>query len=156
MSVMYRSSFKALVLDSKIASSETNDCFVYALATAFEISYDEAHEIVKERFNRKDRTGTSGLRIKLAFKDMLEGRPGINGKTITEAIERPKTKYKLYGEVVERSLRVESFAKKYSSGTYLLLMSNHAITIKDGVVVDNKDRPSLKSLVIAAYKVENV
>ena len=44
--------------DSVIAKSEKNDCFVRAVASAYEIPYDDAHTWVKEKFNRKNRKGT--------------------------------------------------------------------------------------------------
>ena len=37
--------------NSKLAMSETNDCFVRALAAGFDINYNKAHELAKERFN---------------------------------------------------------------------------------------------------------
>ena len=35
--------------NSEIAKSEKNDCFVRALAAGFEISYNDAHALAKER-----------------------------------------------------------------------------------------------------------
>ena len=43
---------------SSLAKSETNDCVVLSIASAFSVSYEEAHEFVKNTFKRKFRKGT--------------------------------------------------------------------------------------------------
>lgn len=140
--------------ESIIANSETNDCFVYAFATAFDMSYDEAHTIVKERFNREDKKGVSSKMIDRRFDQMFDSSDlNVNGKTVQEIIARPTTQYKVYGEIKNRALRVGSFAKKYASGTYLIYTRDHALTIKDGTVIDNKNDQSVKALVKKAYKI---
>lgn len=155
MSVICRSAKEVLSSSgSIIASSETKDCFVYAFATAFEMSYDEAHATVKERFNREDKKGVSSKMIDRKFNEMFDSSDlNVNGRTVQEVIARPTTQYKLYGEVKNRALRVESFARKYTSGTYLIYTRDHALTIKDGTVIDNKNDKSIKSLVKKAYRI---
>ena len=44
--------------DSKIASSEKNDCFVRALAAATDVHYDTAHTYSKEVFGRINKNFT--------------------------------------------------------------------------------------------------
>ena len=56
--------------NSAIAKSEKNDCFVRALAAGFEISYNDAHAIAKERFNRPDKKGTKNHEIISEMKKM--------------------------------------------------------------------------------------
>jgi len=34
---------------------------------------------------------------------------------------------------------VKTFCQKYGIGTYIVLVHKHALVIKDGIVVDNKD-----------------
>ena len=141
-------------LDSIIAQSETNDCFVYAFATAFDLPYDEAHQVVKDKFKREDNKGTRSRLIDRGFNEMLQSPDlNVNGKTVEEVMSRPTTQYKVYGEIKNRALRVESFAKKYTSGTYLIYTRDHALTIKDGTVIDNKNDKSIKALVKKAYKI---
>jgi hypothetical protein len=155
MSIICRSAKEVLrSSESIIASSESNDCFVYAFATAFDIPYDEAHSQVKEKFGREDKRGTKSSRINRTFDQMFNSPDlNVNGKTVEEILVRPTSQYKLHGEVKNRSLRVGSFAKKYASGTYLIYTRSHALTIKDGTVIDVRTGESVKSLVKRAYKI---
>jgi hypothetical protein len=57
--------------ESVIAAIERNDCFVRAVASAYEIPYDDAHTWVKEKFNRKTRKGTMGVVSKMATMSSL-------------------------------------------------------------------------------------
>jgi flagellar hook-basal body complex protein FliE len=140
--------------ESIIAQNETNDCFVYALGTAFDMPYDEAHKIAAVKFDRNDRKGPKGSVINNVMIEMMNAKTSLNGKTVTEVMDKPTTQYKVYGEVVNRSLRVGSFAKKFNQGTYLILIASHALTVKDGVVIDNKENdPSVKGIVRKAYKI---
>lgn len=140
--------------ESIIAQSETNDCFVYALGTAFNMSYDEAHKVAAVHFDRKERKGTKGSIVAQVMTGMLDQKMSLNGKIVTEVMNKPTTQYKVYGEVVNRSLRVGSFAKKFNEGTYLVLIANHAVTVKDGTVIDNKENdPSVKGIVRKAFKI---
>jgi hypothetical protein len=51
--------------ESQIAKSERNDCFVRAVASAYEIPYDKAHTWVKKNFNRENRKGTFDVVMKM-------------------------------------------------------------------------------------------
>ena len=139
--------------ESNIAKKENNDCVVYAFASAFGLDYDAAHAEVAKRFGRQDKKGTKRLSILKGIEELKAGDQ-VNGKTITEAINKPSTNYKAYGQVVPRSLRLSSFAAKYPKGTYMILVRSHALTIKDGVVLDNA-RPHPSSIVQHAFKVED-
>lgn len=138
---------------SAIAKKENNDCVVYAFASAFGLDYDAAHAEVASRFGRKDGKGTKRSGILEGIKQLQAGDQ-VNGKTVTEVISNPKTNYKAYGQVVPRSVRLSSFAAKYPKGTYMVLVRSHAITIKDGMVVDSA-RPHPSSIVLQAFKVED-
>ena len=61
--------------------------------------------------------------------------------------------YKLYGELINRQKTVKSFRKDKPNGTYMVLVSKHAFTIKEGTLIDNVGeewRPTRK--VIGAYQ----
>ena len=60
--------------DSIIAASEKKDCVVYATASAFDLSYDEAHAKVRMIFDRPDRKGTKTSNIVGKMKDMADTR----------------------------------------------------------------------------------
>lgn len=136
--------------DSIIASSEKNDCTVYAIATAFDMSYDEAHKEVTERFNREEGKGAKRSSI---LQAMTEGTT-INGKTVSKVIKSPTSMYKVYGNVVPRQVRLSSFIKNNQEGTYMILTKGHALTIKNGTVLDNLDKTKERALVEVAIKVD--
>ena len=136
--------------DSTIASSENKDCVVYSIATAFDMSYDEAHKEVADRFNREEGKGAKRSSI---LEGMTEGTT-INGKTVSKVIKSPTRTYKIYGNVVPRQLRLSSFVKENQEGTYVILTKGHALTIKDGTVMDNLDKTKERALVEVAFKVD--
>lgn len=136
--------------DSLIASSEKNDCTVYAVATAFGLDYDSAYKEVTERMGREQGKGASGTKIKQALK---EGTT-LNGKTVTRVIDTPRKTYKVYGNTIPRQVRLSSFVKENPEGTYLILTRSHALTLKDGVIVDSLNNTKTKALISVAFKVE--
>lgn len=147
--------------DSKIAQGESNDCFVRTVAAAAEVDYDTAHAYVAEKYGRKNRQGTYGVAPGLRKgKELL-------GKTVEELGEnRVKdeptcgkklvTRYKCYGKIVEREMTFKSFLKKYSQGTYIILVARHAFCLKDGVVVGGniQDTQALRKRIHSAFKVK--
>ena len=142
--------------DSIIAKSEDKDCMVYATASAFDLSYDEAHAKVRMIFDRPDRKGTKTSNIVGKMKDMADTRESINGKFVREVIDQPTKTYHTYGKDVKRKNRVSTFIKEHTQGTYLILTSNHALTIKDGAMIDNLTKGSGSKLITKAFKVEKV
>ena len=143
--------------NSKIAKSENNDCFVRALAAGFEISYNDAHAIAKERFNRPDKKGTKGHEIVSGMKKIQE-----EGLVIGDVIAKVKVlkgldiknRYKLYGELIDRKKTVKSFIKDHPKGNYIVTVSKHAFAVKDGKLIDNfgeEFRPTRK--VDGAYEI---
>ena len=142
--------------DSIIAKGETNDCVVYAVAAAFDLSYDQAHGHVRHRFGREERKGVRTLDIMKGVKDMVELKESINGKTIREFLANPKKVYHLHGKDIERKNRVNTFIKEHTQGTYLILTGYHALTVKDGEMIDNITRGSGKSFVKRVFKIEPV
>jgi len=88
----------------------------------------------------------------------LEGKLQEFGQVKVKFEKLPKEKvvntYKLYGELIDRQKTVKSFIKDNSRGTFIVLVANHAFTIKDGVLIDNQGeefRPTRK--VQSAYRV---
>lgn len=140
--------------DSIIASGEKGDCVVYAVASAFDLPYDEAHQVVKDKFNRQDRKGTKSWTILNKMKDMAGTRESINGKFVREILERPTKTYHLHGKDVVRKNRVSTFIKEHTQGTYLILTGDHALVSKDGEMIDNVTGGSAKAFVKVVYKVE--
>jgi len=142
--------------DSIIAKGETNDCVVYATASAFDISYDEAHQVAKRVFSREERKGVRTIEIMKGVKDLTESKESINGKTIKEFLANPKKVYRLHGKDIERKNRVSTFIKEHTQGTYLVITGYHALTVKDGEMIDNITRGSARAFVKRVFKVEPI
>ena len=111
--------------------NETNDCFVRALAISANISYDESHSIAEELFNRKVGEGTTMVESTIRSK---KGRNYFQHRHI--ALEPVNHTYinKRDKKVYPRNIR--GFYNKFTKGTYLVLVPNHALVIKDGTVMD--------------------
>lgn len=106
--------------ESPLAKSETRDCVVRAFAAATDWNYDKAHRFVQKEFLRKFRMGTKNF-IPTMNKMALEGRK--LGRKKIKTISDPQIK------------TVGQLVKWYDKGTYIIVISGHAFTIKDGVVV---------------------
>jgi len=128
--------------DSLIAKSEKADCVVYATASAFDLTYDEAHQVAREKFNRKDRRGTQTFSLLKGLRKEQEEVKAINTYTVR-------------GRQIERKAKVYSFAEANPQGTYFILVSRHALVIKDGVVYDNRGEKSKHSRIKWAFKIIN-
>ena len=135
--------------DSVIAKTETNDCVVRAISSAFEMHYDEAHQFVKVKFGRENRKGTrffvGGMRR------MVDDKFKINGKSFeTMGNEYGHVSYevKVKGQIVKRNMTTGSFIKKYPVGKYLVVVRGHAFSIIDGAVVGNASDATMKKRVI--------
>jgi hypothetical protein len=147
--------------NSVIAKNETNDCVVRAIASAFDIHYDRAHDFVKDTFNRKDKQGTYGFINGMNHIARTRERIGrksckMMGKPLNENSQFNTLNYdvKVKGEKVSRQMTVGTFAKKYQNGTYLITVSRHAFTIKDGIVIGNfEDSVKKRKIITAAWKV---
>ena len=143
--------------NSNLAKEEKNDCFVRALAVASGSSYSDAHQMAKEKFGREDKKGTNNLMIATQMLKMEEEGLEIGGKKLKVSVlgkSRIKNRYKLKGEVIWRQKTLKSFIQSNPKGTYIVTVAKHALTIKDGEVLDwnsNKFLPTRK--VQAAYEV---
>ena len=141
--------------DSTIAKTETNDCVVRAISSAFEMHYDEAHQFVKVKFGRENRRGTrffvGGMRR------MVDDKITINGKlfdNMGDTLGRMKYDVKSKGQMVKRNMTTGTFIKKYPVGKYLVVVRGHAFSIIDGKVVGNTSDATMKKRVINfAWKV---
>jgi hypothetical protein len=146
--------------ESSIAKGETNDCVVRAFASAFEVSYDYAHKYVRENFNRINRQGTYGTVHKMS--QIAEDRRQINYKKVkclgtksNTGIHDLRYPVKTKDGVVKREMTVGTFAKQNPVGTFFILVSRHAFTIKDGVVIGNwEDSQKKKRVVKFAFQVK--
>ena len=125
---------------SMLAAGEKNDCAVRAFANAFLITYDTAHKFTEDVFGRKARRGTPNMFGKLKelgsvtfelFSDTLfPETKTYELKCVNEPINADYT----HKEV---KFTVKTFCSKFNKGTFIVLVNKHALTIKDGIVIDN-------------------
>ena len=130
---------------STLAAGEKNDCAVRAIANAFNVCYDTAHMFAAIELDRKTRKGVKGMFITLSklgfatfdlFSDTLfpETRTyGIHPIARSKSGKVVNTKY-THKEVAHT---VKTFCEQYNKGTYIVIVNKHALTIKDGIVIDN-------------------
>ena len=106
--------------ESLLAKSETRDCVVRAFAAALDWDYDKSHRFVSKEFLREPKSGTKRF-IPTMNQMVTEGRK----------LSRKKIK-----TILDPSIKtVGQFVKWYDRGTYIIVISGHAFTIKDGQVV---------------------
>ena len=133
--------------DSALAKSETRDCVVRAVASAYDIEYDKAHKWVATTFNRKPKRGTYGFPI--GMNRMSDNKTRMNYKS-TKTID-PKHLTTNNGK---SKMTVGTFAKEYNIGTYIIRVDRHAFTIKDGWVIGNpEDATKLIKIIKNAWKI---
>lgn len=133
--------------DSTLAKLERRDCVVRAIASAFDIQYDKAHKWVADTFNRKPKKGTYGF--PQGMNKMSDDKTRMNYKR-TKTID-PKHLTTNNGK---SKMSVGTFAKLYNKGTYILRVTGHAFTIKDGSVIGNpNDANQVRKIVKNAWKI---
>jgi hypothetical protein len=146
--------------ESQIAKNEKNDCVVRAFASCFDVSYNYAHGYVRDNFGRKNRQGTYGTVNKMT--NLAENRTQINYKKVKcvgklNNYNRRTLEYtvNVKGEKVNRKMTVGTFTKQNPVGTFFMLVSRHAFTIKDGVVIGNyEDSTKKKRILFYAFEVK--
>jgi len=135
-----------VTMGSSLAINEKNDCAVRAFANAFQITYDTAHKFAEEVFNRKPKKGTKSvfpILSKLGFAQFDMFADSLFPETRLYSIHPIARNNKRIGivntdythKVVNHT--VKTFCSKFNKGTYILTVNKHALTIKDGVVIDN-------------------
>ena len=130
---------------SLIAKSEKNDCAVRAFANAFNVTYDVAHGFAADKFARKAKKGIKNMfqtlnELGFATFDLFSNT--LFPETRTYSIHPlPRNKD---GKVVNTDYThkvvnhtVKTFCSKFNKGTYIVLVAKHALTIKNGIVIDN-------------------
>jgi len=126
------------------AQAETNDCAVRAVANAFGVCYDTAHTFAQDTLGRKARRATFAMEEKFGklktvkFEDTSEQMslfPQANEfkVTVLKGVQLQNTAY-THKKV---KFTVKTFMQRYNVGTYMVTVKDHALTIKDGVVLDN-------------------
>ncbi len=149
MSIPYTSTSQAIkgYADSPLAKSERADCVVRAIASAFDLEYDKAHKWVATTFNRKPQKGTFGFPI--GMNKMSDNKTRLNYKR-TKTIDAKH----LTTNGGKSKMTVGTFAKEYNTGTFIIRVTRHAFTIKDGHVIGNPDdATALRKIIKNAWKI---
>lgn len=144
--------------DCKLAKAEKNDCVVRSIASATGVSYRTAHTFCKDEMGRENKKGVSN--VNLATRFLLAEDKGLTLENRDFSFRKlgtkeTKNKYKLHGEIIWRKKTLKSFIQSHPKGTYIVMVAKHALTIKDGELLDwenNKFEPTRK--VMDAYQVE--
>ncbi len=62
---------------------------------------------------------------------------------------------KVKGEIKKRNMTVGTFIKKNPIGTFFVIVSGHAFTIKDGVVIGNyEDSVKVRRVMKCAFEIK--
>jgi hypothetical protein len=144
--------------DCSLAKAEKNDCVVRSIASATGVSYRTAHKFCKDEMGREDKKGVNNLFLSTRFLKAEDEGLKLDNKEFTLrslSTKEVKNKYKLKGEIVWRKKTLKSFIQSHPKGTYIVMVAKHALTVKDGELLDwenNKFEPTRK--VMSAYQVE--
>lgn len=123
-----------LTLPSRSSFNETNDCTVQAIARAMGIDYAIAHKLCADK-GRKPR---GGIHPYVAL-----GLPWIHvvkkDKKTIKTVLGNSTARTVMGRLVRiqrrvRDITLKSFLKKYPTGRYICVKSEHAFAVIDGKV----------------------
>tara|TARA_R110000822_G_scaffold91102_1_gene210205 strand:+ start:1985 stop:2509 length:525 start_codon:yes stop_codon:yes gene_type:complete len=140
---------------NKLAQKENNDCVVKALAVSTGASYNEAHEFASEYLMRTDKQGThlDTFTPNISGGEMLVGSKKVLFNKLSK--KRITNRYKVKGEIFDRKKTIKSFIKDNTSGTFIVTVAGHALTVKNGMIIDNEGeefRPTRK--ILGALQVE--
>lgn len=122
---------------NKLAQKENNDCVVKAIATAIDGSYNDAHDFAKNYLMRNDGQGThlNTFIPNICKEEMTIGKKKVSFNKLSK--QRITNRYKVKGEIFDRQKTVKSFIKDNQKGTFIVTVAGHALTIKDGMIIDN-------------------
>lgn len=138
---------------STLAKSETNDCVVMSFATAFGVSYEDAHSFVKKVFNRINKKGTVFFVFKLnryieKYGEIFGTKIQPMGVKISNYNYSLVYNVKVGKKLVKRNMTVGTFIKNNPFGTFMVVVKGHAFTIIDGVVIGNYDDSEKKKKIM--------
>ena len=116
---------------------------VQAFATAFNVDAQTAESTMVD--------------LNWDVEGQLKEGTKLLGHKVTEVISGPKklTRWKLQGAQRERKMRIRTFVKDYTQGTYYILVRDHALIVKDGTVIDHNPKGiTEKHIVKVAFRIE--
>ena len=134
-----------VTVGSSLAVNEKNDCAVRAFANAFNISYDVAHKFAEDKFARKAKKGVKNMfqtltELGFATFDLFQNSLFPETRTYgIHPIARSKSGKLVNTDYTHKEVNhtVKTFCAKFNKGTFIVMVAKHALTIKDGIVIDN-------------------
>ena len=134
-----------VTLGSSLAKNEKNDCAVRAFANAFNVTYDVAHEFAADKFARKAKKGVKNMfrtlnELGFATFDLFSNTLFPETRTYgIHPLARSKNGKLVNTDYTHKEVNhtVKTFCAQYNKGTYIVLVAKHALTVKDGIVIDN-------------------
>lgn len=146
------------IKESKIAKEERNDCVVRAIASAFNVEYNKAHELAATKLGRKSRQGTNTATFFYQMGKLEREESRFNRKKVTEVVHEHDTLlYWVEDKLGNKSLRhttTAHFTQRYNKGSYIVVVEGHAFTIKDGVIIGNRaDAQRRRKRIQKAWKI---
>ena len=134
-----------VTIGSSLALNEKNDCAVRAFANAFNITYDLAHEFAADKFKRKAKKGTRNMfktlaELGFASFDLFSNTLFPETRTYSiHPLARSKSGKLVNTDYTHKEVNhtVKTFCARYNKGTYIVIVKKHALTIKNGIVIDN-------------------
>jgi hypothetical protein len=130
---------------------EKADCVPVAVAACFDVSYEHALDFCSKKLGRRPSKPTSSWLITQTLRpernDLLKEYLGKGVQKIFEPVTEYPNRF-APGGVNRCKMTVGTFLKLYPVGTYLLLVRNHAFSVKDGVVIGNlSDATSTRKII---------
>lgn len=124
---------------------ESRDCTVRALANSTGLRYGNAHNILRQH-GRKDKRGCTCNVWHDAYISNGMSLVGVYGTT-----KGARYLAKKISVVAQKGTTLGSILPKLTNGSYIVIITRHALAVVDGGVVDmNLNRSN--SRVIAVYK----
>lgn len=115
---------------------EDGDCSVRAIATAYDISYDDAYKITKGLMNRKHREGVKVVRfLQVLFRYQIKGQKVLGYRTF-DSQRKIKDIYEEY---------------KDKGNNIFVIGTDHIFNIKDGKIYGNVDDWRYNKIIAVAF-----
>ena len=127
--------------------NEANDCSVKALAITGNLQYKQAQETLAKA-GRIKRRGVNSIIIHRAYTGAGLSLVGVFGLSRWNN----GTRMACENTPILKGCTLGSFAKMHSKGSYVAIVTGHAVPVIDGIIAD--DTPAGKRVHVAYVKAE--
>lgn len=126
---------------------EAKDCTVRALANAGEMSYAEAHAVLKKH-GRKERKGAFFNTMKAAYEESGFVLEGVYGRTSSARFVANESK-----RIAGKGITLGNLISSLASGNYIVNTTGHAVAVVNARIIDTFDNPAGKRVISLFRKV---